>query len=403
MTTLPQSQFAYPLATSTWGPEEREAIMRVVDSGMMTMGPRVKEFESGFAEWVGAKYCLMANSGSSANLLAVASQFFKKKNPLKAGDEVIVPAMSWSTTYFPLAQYGLTQVLVDVNRDTLNLDLDQLEKAITPKTRAIFAVNLLGNPIDYTRLNQIIAGKDIILLEDNCESMGAWVGSQKAGTFGAVGTHSTFFSHHMATMEGGLANTDDEELFHIMLCLRAHGWLRNLPEQNHVHNKTGDAFKDSFTFALPGYCLRPTEIQGALGTEQLKRLDGMVALRNKNAAQFQKRFGTRDEFSIQKETGTSSWFGFAMVLRDNAPWSRDEVVNALNAHKIECRPIVCGDFTQNPVFKHMPHRLHGKMTNAAHIHTHGIFVGNNPVDLTPCFDVLDKALASLPKSMKKAA
>lgn len=389
--TLPR----YPLASSTWGQEERDAIQQVVDSDMFTMGPRVAAFEKDFASWLGSPYCLMANSGSSANLLAVAAQFFKKNNPLQPGDEVIVPAVSWSTTFFPLAQYGLTQVFVDIDRATLNLDLDQLAAAITPKTRAIFAVNLLGNPVDYARLNEIIKGKNILLLEDNCESMGASLGSKKAGTFGVVGTHSTFFSHHMATMEGGLAQTADEELYHIMLCLRAHGWLRNLPDTNHVHNKTGDPFVDSFTFALPGYCLRPTEMQGAIGSEQLKKLDSMVAKRIDNAHAFRARFGNRDEFELQTETGISSWFGFSMVLRENAPYTRTQLVQALRAHGVECRPIVSGDFTQNPVFKHMPHRLHGGLPNAKHIHTHGLFVGNNPVEMADAFNALDEALASL--------
>lgn len=385
----------YPLASSTWGEEERAAIQQVVNSDMFTMGPRVAAFEKEFASWVGSPYCLMANSGSSANLLAVAAQFFKKDNPLKAGDEVIVPAVSWSTTFFPLAQYGLTQVFVDIDRATLNLNLDEVAAAITPKTRAIFAVNLLGNPLDYARLHTIIKDKDILLLEDNCESMGASLNGQKAGTFGAVGTHSTFFSHHMSTMEGGLAQTADEELYHIMLCLRAHGWLRNLPDTNHVHNKTGDAFVDSFTFALPGYCLRPTEMQGAIGSEQLKKLDAMIAKRIENAHAFRARFGNRDEFELQAETGTSSWFGFSMVLRDSAPYTRPQLVQALRAHGVECRPIVSGDFTQNPVFAHMPHRLHGKLPNAKHIHTHGLFVGNNPVEMTDSFTALEQALASL--------
>lgn len=393
----------YPLATDTWDESDYTAAETALRSGQTTMGPRVKAFEEAYAAWSGSKYAVFCNSGSSANLLAVGAQFYRKNNPLKAGDEVIVPAVSWSTTFAPLAQYGLTQVFVDVDPGTLNLSLDELEKAITPKTRAIFAVNLLGNPIDYTRLQQIIAGRDITLLEDNCESMGASLNGKKTGTFGLVGTQSTFYSHHMSTMEGGICLTDDEEQYHILLTLRAHGWLRNLPEKNHVCDKVGDFFIDSFRFALPGYCLRPTEIQGALGLSQLTKLDAFIDLRIKNAKQFQARFGNYPWLRFQTEVGTSSWFGFSMIIDADAPFTRADMVNLFKEHKIDSRPIVTGDFTQNPVISHMPHRIHGSLANARHLHTHGLFLGNNPVDLTTAFDVLENALEQLPQPMRKAA
>ena len=163
----------FPLAVPTWGDEELDAMHRVIDSGIFTMGENVAEFESQFAEYVGARHCVMVNSGSSANLLMVAALFYRASQPLKRGDEVIVPAVSWGTTYFPLQQYGLKLRFVDINLETLNYDLDQLEQAITPNTRLIMAVNLLGNSNDFRRINAIIGGRDIILIEDNCESMGA--------------------------------------------------------------------------------------------------------------------------------------------------------------------------------------------------------------------------------------
>ena len=161
----------------------------------------------------------MTSSGSTANLIMIAALFFKKENPLKRGDEIIVPAVSWSTTYFPLQQYGLKVKFVDVDLETLNMDVDKLEAAITDKTRAILTVNLLGNPNDFAKIKSLIEGKDIILLEDNCESMGATFDGQQAGTFGLMGTYSSFFSHHIATMEGGCVVTDDEEIYHILLFL----------------------------------------------------------------------------------------------------------------------------------------------------------------------------------------
>ena len=245
----------YALASSTWDENEYAAIQRVIDSDMFTMGKEVAQYEKDFSTFFGSKYALMVSSGSSANLLMIAALFFTKNNKykLKRGDEIIVPAVSWSTTYFPLQQYGLKVKFVDINRQTLNMDLDNLEAAITDKTKAILSVNLLGNPNDYARMNGMIKGRDIFVLEDNCESMGATIEGKQAGTFGVMGTFSSFFSHDIATMEGGCVVTDDEELYHILLCIRAHGWTRNLPKFNQVSGEKGDdSFEESFKFMLPG-------------------------------------------------------------------------------------------------------------------------------------------------------
>ncbi len=262
------TKVSYPLATSTWNSKEIEAIQRVINSGHFTMGQEVSNFEKRFSDFHNRKFAVMVNSGSSANLLMIAALFFKKNLPLKKGDEVIVPAVSWATTYTPLSQYGLKIKFVDVDINTMNFNLDQLTDAISKKTKLIFSVNLLGNPNDFNKINSIIEGKDIYLLEDNCESLGAEFDGKKAGTFGILSSFSCFFSHHISTMEGGLILTDDQELYHILLCLRAHGWTRDLPEKNLVTNgKSADFFEESFRFVLPGYNLRPLEFSGALGAE----------------------------------------------------------------------------------------------------------------------------------------
>ncbi|MCH5719961.1 DegT/DnrJ/EryC1/StrS family aminotransferase [Niabella hibiscisoli] len=183
----------FPLASSTWDDKELTAIHSVIERDQYTMGPKVKEFEERFAEYVGAKHAVMVNSGSSANLLAIAALFYTKIPRLKRGDEVIVPAVSWATTYYPLYQYGLKLKFVDVDLHTLNFDLEQLAAAITPSTKMIFAVNLLGNPNDFDKIKDIIGSRDILLLEDNCESLGATYKGQQTGTFGLMGTYSTFF------------------------------------------------------------------------------------------------------------------------------------------------------------------------------------------------------------------
>jgi CDP-6-deoxy-D-xylo-4-hexulose-3-dehydrase len=372
----------YPLASSTWDEKEIEAINGVIAKDMYTMGAGVKQFEENFATYVKSKYAVMVNSGSSANLIAVAAMFFTKNPKLKRGDEVIVPAVSWSTTYYPLAQYGLKLKFVDVDLHTLNFDLEQLKNAVSDNTKMILAVNLLGNPNDFDAINEIIGDKDIILMEDNCESMGAEFKGKQTGTFGLVGTYSTFYSHHMATMEGGLIVTDDEEMYHVMICLRAHGWTRHLPKENHVSNKSDNAFEESFRFILPGYNVRPVEMSGVIGVEQLKKLPSFLEYRRKNAELFVSLFENHKDFYIQKDIDNSSWFGFSFILKPESTLDRADIVKKLEANQIDCRPIVTGDFTKNEVLKHFDYEIFGEMKNAQYLDKKGFFVGNHQVDLT---------------------
>tara|TARA_B110000238_G_C16072947_1_gene415759 strand:+ start:208 stop:1362 length:1155 start_codon:yes stop_codon:yes gene_type:complete len=371
----------YKLATSTWDDLEINAIQEVIKTDKFSMGPKVEEFEKQFAQYFGSKYAVMCSSGSTANLLMTASLFFSKKPKLKAGDEIIVPAVSWSTTYFPLQQYGLKLKFVDIDLDTLNYNLDDLESAVSSKTKAIMAVNLLGNSNDFNKINEIIENRDIVVIEDNCESMGAKFNDKFCGTHGLMGTFSTFFSHHMATMEGGMVLTDDEESYHILLCLRAHGWTRNLPDKNHVADKSNNWFEESFRFVLPGYNVRPLEMSGAIGIEQLKKLPSFIKQRRKNAEIFVKLFKDDKRFLIQKEIGESSWFGFSLIIMDKSI-NRKEIIDLLTINKIDSRPIVTGDFTKNDVMKFFNYEIHKTLENADHLHYQGFFLGNSHVDLT---------------------
>jgi len=385
----------YPLATATWDQAEYDAIQRVIASGMFTMGPEVQAFEKRFAEYTGSAHCVMVNSGSSANLLMVAALRYSK-NPafqIQPGDEVIVPAVSWSTTYYPLHQYGLRIKFVDIDLDTLNYDLDQLASAVTDKTRVIMAVNLLGNPNDFVRIRQIVGSRNIVLIEDNCESLGAEFEGRQAGTFGVMGSYSAFFSHHISTMEGGMIVTDDEELYHLLLSLRAHGWTRNLPKQNYVcGTKSDNAFEESFRFVLPGYNVRPLEISGAIGLEQIKKLPGLVAARRANAERFIDMMTEFPWLRIQREIGASSWFGFSMVLADDAPLTRELLVELLARNEIDVRPIVAGNFTKNEVIKWFDYEIHGELSNAKEVDANGLFVGNHHYSLTDEFAWLAQTL-----------
>lgn len=385
----------YPLASSTWDEKEIEAINGVIAKDMYTMGEGVKRFEDDFSNFVNSKFAVMVNSGSSANLIAVAALFYTKNPKLKRGDEVIVPAVSWSTTYYPLYQYGLKLKFVDVDLHTLNFDLDQLKLAVTDVTKMILAVNLLGNPNNFKTINDIIGSRNIILMEDNCESMGAEFKGKQTGTFGLVGTFSTFFSHHMATMEGGLIVTDDEELYHIMLCLRAHGWTRHLPKENKISNKSDNAFEESFRFLLPGYNVRPVEMSGVIGLEQLKKLPAFLNQRRKNAELFVSLFKDNMDFYIQQDIDNSSWFGFSFIIKPQSKLKRLDIVKTLEENLIDCRPIVTGDFTKNEVLNYFDYEIFGEMKNAQYLDKNGFFVGNHQIDLTNEIEHLHKTLTSL--------
>ena len=371
----------YPLATSTWDEKELQAIQSVIDRDMYTMGESVAQFEKDFCKFLNKKYCVMVSSGSTANLIATAALFYTKEPKLKRGDEVIVPAVSWSTTYYPLHQYGLKLKFVDIDLETLNYDLEALASTITDKTKMIMVVNLLGNPNDFDAINAMIKDKDIVLLEDNCESMGAEYKGKQAGTFGIMGTFSTFFSHHMATMEGGFVTTDNEELYHILLSLRAHGWTRNLPKDNKVCTKSDDWFEESFRFVLPGYNVRPVEMSGATGIEQLKKLPGFLAQRRENAKLFVELFANHPDFIIQKDIDNSSWFGFSFIIKPTSNLKRKDIIKKLMDANIDCRPIVTGNFVRNDVMKYFDYEIHDELKNADYLHDNGFFVGNHQIDL----------------------
>lgn len=385
----------YPLATSTWDESEYSALQNVIDSGRFTMGESVRKFELAFAQAFDARFAVMVNSGSSANLIAIAAAVLDPRNDLMPGDEVLVPAVSWATTYYPLQQYGLKLRFVDVDVDTLNMDLTLAEAAIGPRTRAIFTVNLLGNPNDYAELGRLAQKHNLLVWEDNCESMGASFDGTHAGTFGQLGTFSCFFSHHISTMEGGVIVTDDEQLQQMMISLRSHGWTRELPEDNYVHRKTGSQFDDLFRFVLPGYNVRPLEMSGALGLEQLKKLPDLVAGRRANAECFKAALSDTESVRLQKETGVSSWFGFSMILENSLAGRRVEVVQALSAAGIEARPIVAGNFTKNPVMKYLDAVVPEALPAADKVHEDGLFVGNHHYPVERAIERLRDVMLSL--------
>ena len=364
----------YSLASDSWGWGEKLAILKVMASGRYTMGERVRQFEDEFAKKFGVRNAVMVNSGSSANLVLL-SALIQGPFDLRPGDEVIVPAVSWSTTYFPLTQMGLIPVFVDVDSN-FNIDVVSVRKAITSRTKAIFAVNLLGMPADLNVLRDLCLSNKMILIEDNCESYGASLNGQYAGTYGLGGTFSFFFSHHLQTMEGGMIVTNDDVLADYMRAIRAHGWVRDL-RTDVLYKKSGDPFEDSFKLVVPGYCVRPLEMSGAIGSVQLKKMDKFIQYRRDNAEVFNKEFAA---FNRQQEWfgAHSSWFGFGIILPEG---KRKSVITALKAANIETRPIVTGNFLNQPVIHKMTHKVFGTLTNAENLDKNGFFLGNDHRDL----------------------
>lgn len=394
----------FDLASSSWGAEERQAIERVLREGRLTMGPCVRAFEESFAAKFGVKHAVMTNSGSSANLVAVAALCHVKGRPLQRGDEVIVPAISWATTYHPLQQYGLKLRFVDVDLHTLNLDVSQLEAALTPRTRMVLAVSILGNPCALDVLRQFCDDHDLYLLEDNCESMGASLQGRPCGTWGDVNTFSTFFSHHISTMEGGVLATDDTEIDHLARVIRNHGWTRDVPGDTTLFEPTADEFVEAYRFIMPGYNVRPLEISGAVGIEQLKKLDALVCARRQNAALFVELFGGDDRFIIQRENGFSSWFSFTIVLNPAYGIDRSKVARALRAAGIGLRMVTGGCFLRHDAIKYFDYDCAAPIVNANIVHDHGFFVGNHPTDLAPQLARLREVLdsAAIPSSASAA-
>jgi CDP-4-dehydro-6-deoxyglucose reductase, E1 len=385
----------YNLAESSWGQEEIDVLHKIIDGGRFTMGESVKRFEEVFAQKFGVKYALMTSSGSTANLLGIASLFFKKNRPLQRGDEVIVPSISWATTFYPLQQYGLKLKFLDVELETLNMDVSQLEKALTPKTRMVVGVSILGNPCALDVMKNFCDEKGLIFFEDNCESMGAELNGKPCGTFGDIGTFSSFFSHHISTMEGGILVTNDEELYHISKSIRAHGWSRDLPSDSKVFEKGKEDFFEAYRFILPGYNARPLEMSGAIGLEQLKKLDQMIDIRRKNADLFVRLFGSDDRFIIQKENGKSSWFAFTLILHPDLKVSRSHINDGLRKANIEFRIITGGNFLRHDVIKYFDYDCVGEIKNANIAHDSGFFVGNFPRDITKEIEYLHEVLHPL--------
>jgi CDP-4-dehydro-6-deoxyglucose reductase, E1 len=383
--------WSYPLASSSWGAEEVEAATAVLRSGRCTMGEKVYEFETAFARYFGVKHAIFVNSGSSANLVAMHTLrlYSSGGNPMWA--EAIAPALGWSTTYSPIHHAGYAIRLVDIDLDTLNIDLEAAKANLSHHfVSAVVVVNFLGNPAPLAELNE--ARKGLWLIEDNCESIGAAVafgGSpvphRLAGTVGDIGTFSTFFSHHICTMEGGVAITNRDDLADIARSLRAHGWSREMMTGGRSAGL--DSWQGRFNFVYPGFNLRPTEVAAAIGIEQLKKLPAILDKRRENAAVFKQLLAdlNRDDLvmSSQKENGYATYYSFPLILRSRLHNRREELIQKLEEAGIETRPVMAGNIARHRVAKYMRGVQQPECyPRANYVHDHGLMIGNSHLPLT---------------------
>jgi len=385
----------YSLSAPTWGHEEIKVAHEVISSGKTTMGEIVARFETQFAQYIGTDYAVMVNSGSSANLLLLAGLKYMRGSKLTDNIEIIVPAVSWGTTYYPIHQLGFKLKFVDIDRETLNINTENLREQISQDTRAIFCVNLLGNSCQYDQIQKIAEEHNLLVLEDNCESLGAKFNGARLGTFGIGASHSFFFSHHICTMEGGAVTTNSRELMESMKSLRAHGWLRDLPKLNSVFNKSDNPWDDLFRFALPGYNLRPLEVEAAIGEVQLTKISKFVKQRRINAEHFKNTVGQIAGIQTQKEVGESSWFGFSILLEGPLKSMRGRLIDQFSRNHIESRPIVAGNFTRNPVIKHLRTSEVLSYPNSDEVHDSGLFLGNSHLDLRKEIDLVYNLLTKI--------
>ncbi|MDD9950720.1 MAG: DegT/DnrJ/EryC1/StrS family aminotransferase [Zetaproteobacteria bacterium] len=363
----------------TYGADEVIGAIEPLLTTRVTMGQKVEKFEQGFGE-IGYKHVVSVNSGSSANLLAVAAV----SNPafeggLRPGDEVLVPALCWSTTVWPLIQCGLVPVIVDIDLETLNIDLDLAAKACSPKTKGIMPVHVYGNPCQMDKMLALAEQKGLHIIEDACESMGATFDGKPVGSFGIIGTFSTYFSHHITTLEGGLCVTESADCAEMLRVLRAHGWVRDSSNKDHYCAQNPE-IDPKFLFVNTGYNLRLTEVQAAMGIRQLPKLSPFVSTRQKNAAYFREQLEPYSNFfHFQKTTPKAehSWFGFPIMVKESAPFKAKDITIYLNQAGIETRPLIGGNILRQPAMKLYPHRAAGNMPNSDLAMNNGFTFGNH--------------------------
>lgn len=393
------------LTNSTLTSKDINLAIKVIKSQKITKGKYTQLVENAFKRKLG-RYSIFVNSGSSANLLAFSLLInkYRKSNILNNGDEVLIPTLCWSTSLYPIIQCGLKPIFVDVEKDTLNVSLEDLKNKISSKTKCIMLVHALGNCAEMDELRKICKKNKLILVEDTCEALGSKFDNKYLGTFGDLSTFSFYFSHHITSGEGGLITCKNYSDYKILLSLRAHGWSRDIDK---INNNKKDSFYSQFNFINIGFNLRATDIQAALLINQISKIDSFRINRKYNFNLLKKnllenKFLDKNiEIPSSYKKANISWFGFPILLKNNLVKYRDKIAIELTKCGIETRPIISGDFTNQKIFK--KYKLFNKnnlnLKNSVLIDKSGFFIGNYSYKIK---NVIAKKIASkLTEILKK--
>ena len=382
-------KFKYPLLSNAFSRSDITCGLKVLSSKHITMSKITRNFEKQFAKKIGCKYALMTNSGSSANLLAlstITNPLFKNK--LKTGDEVLIPAVCWSTSLWPIIQNNLKPVFVDVELDTFNISIQDLKKKITSKTKAIMCIHVLGTSANLSKIKKITNKKNIILIEDTCESLGAKFNNKFLGTFGELGTFSFYYSHQITSGEGGMIVCNNLNNYNIIKSLRSHGWSRETTFHN-IYKKKFKKLDDRFLFINSGYNLRPTDIQAAIAYNQFKRLNKSITTRNYNRKKIidkvknNKKWNNQFYFINHSKQIKPSWFGLPILINKKYSNKKKKFLSYLSKRGVENRPILSGNFTNQPATK--LYNLNSKkfvFSNAQKVENLGFFIGLHTKKIT---------------------
>jgi len=373
--------------------DEKEMI-NLVDSSLefwLTAGRYAREFEEKFARFLGVTSCLLVNSGSSANLLAVSALTspLLKERRLKPGDEIITTACGFPTTLNPILQNNLVPVFIDVELGSYNIDASKIEKALSKKTKAIFVAHTLGNPANIAAILKIAKKHRLWFIEDNCDALGSKYNGRYTGTFGDLATASFYPPHHMTMGEGGAVMTSDPLLKRIVLSLR--DWGRDCWCEPGHDNSCNNRFTRQFgglpygydhkyVYSHVGYNLKVTDMQAAVGVAQLDKLNGFISMRRKNFDMLFKNLQQYDQFILPSWEGMSdpSWFGFPILVKNDASFSRSEIVQFLESHKIATRMLFGGNLTKQPAYENMVSRMPEELKNTDTVMNSLFWIGVYP-------------------------
>lgn len=337
----------------------------------LTKGDLTVEFEKKWSEWLGVKYSVFINSGSSANLAMIYSLILSGK--LK-NNKIIVPAVSWVTTVTPAIQFGLEPILCDCDENNLGLDLNHLKSLIKEHNpSSIILVHVLGIPNHMNEIIELCQDNDIFLLEDTCEALGSEYYGKRLGSLGLMSSFSFYFGHHMSTIEGGMVCTNDEEFYHLVLSIRSHGWDRDLPEEKKkILRNTHDVnnFRALYTFYYPGFNLRSTDLQAFIGLDQMNGLPHLIKRRNDNYNLYNSLI-KEDVWKIKPPEGSFVCnFNYPIITRNI-----DNLILNLQDKNVECRPLICGSINEQPFW----YKRYGKkeLKNSELVHHYGMYLPNH--------------------------